>query len=536
METRRASRAASSVLLLACLLSVPGWADYSAGQRAYERGDYATALKECLPPATAGDPNAQFRLGFMYAHGLGVPQNFAEAIRWYRKAADQGSAVAEHNLAVRYAFAVPPNFAEALRWYRKAADQGYAHSQSNLGVMYYQGQGVPQDYAEAVRWWRRAADQGVAPALDGLGDAYRMGRGVRQDDAEAVRWYRKAADQGLAEALSNLGDAYRRGQGVRQDDAEAIRLYRKAADQGLAEAQLNLGNLYSAGRGVAQDNTAAVGWYRKAADQGLASAQILLGRMYRDGTGVPQNYVQARMWLDLAATKGDAAAAEVRDETTKGMTPGQIAESQRLVREWKSKAPVDPGLRPTQNTPVEHVGVAAPVESPQSVPVDSEKRKGRTADGERYGFSRSGSTAKYNNVFVGQSADDPAIKESGCEFVPSLEQTFMEILEHKQPWVCGLASNHYIDYGAGGDYGPKTVQTILVLSRASFQDVLASLAKAYGAPLPGLHQLTDDPSSGGFTTWLREDGTAIAAKQNHATNRGTGETVRFSEVMFLKRK
>ena len=44
------------------------------------------------------------------------------------------------------------DYAEAARWYRKAAEQGNAIAQTNLGTMYFQGQGVPQDYAEAVRW------------------------------------------------------------------------------------------------------------------------------------------------------------------------------------------------------------------------------------------------------------------------------------------------------------------------------------------------------------------------------------------------
>ena len=50
--------------------------------------------------------------------------------------------------------------AEAVRWYRLAADQGHAKAQYNLGVMYDNGDGVPQDYAEAVSWYRLAADQG----------------------------------------------------------------------------------------------------------------------------------------------------------------------------------------------------------------------------------------------------------------------------------------------------------------------------------------------------------------------------------------
>ena len=63
---------------------------------------------------------------------------------------------------------VPQDYVEAVRWYRLAADQGDAEAQNNLGFMYANGRGGPQDYAEAERWWRLAADQGHADAQLGL--------------------------------------------------------------------------------------------------------------------------------------------------------------------------------------------------------------------------------------------------------------------------------------------------------------------------------------------------------------------------------
>jgi len=97
------------------------------------------------------------------------------------------------------------DYSEAMKWYRKAAEQEHANAQSNLGFMYAQGQGVTQDYAEALRWFRKAAEQGEAPAQFNLGLMYRQGHGVTQDDAEAGKWYRKAGEQGLAQAQFILG-------------------------------------------------------------------------------------------------------------------------------------------------------------------------------------------------------------------------------------------------------------------------------------------------------------------------------------------
>ena len=85
-----------------------------------------------------------------------------DAEREVLQAAAQGYAIAQNNLGVMYdnGEGVPQDAAEALKWYRKAAEQGYAKAQYNLGAMYYIGDGVPQDYAEAVKWIRKAAKQG----------------------------------------------------------------------------------------------------------------------------------------------------------------------------------------------------------------------------------------------------------------------------------------------------------------------------------------------------------------------------------------
>jgi len=115
----------------------------------------------------------------------------------------------------------------------------------------------------------------------------------------------------------------------------------KRAEQGDAVAQYNLGLMYKQGKGVPQDYKEAVRWYRVAAEQGDATAQYNLGGMYHEGQGVPQNYIQAHMWYNLAAssTTGEdrERAAKARDRTAEKMTSEQIAEAQRLAREWKPK-------------------------------------------------------------------------------------------------------------------------------------------------------------------------------------------------------
>jgi hypothetical protein len=126
------------------------------------------------------------------------------------------------------------------------------------------------------------------------------------------------------------------------DYAHAFQLWRPLADQGDATAQTYLGVIYANGDGVPQDYAEAVKWYRKAANQGTAVAQLLLGTMYVAGEGVPQDYVQAYKWFSLVAssqTKDRDVAVLCRDEIAAKMTPAQIAEAQKLAREWKPSKP-----------------------------------------------------------------------------------------------------------------------------------------------------------------------------------------------------
>ncbi len=170
---------------------------------------------ELQKQAESGDFRAQGKLALMYRKGEGVPQDDQEAVKWWRRAADQ-----EH-----------------------AAEQGHASVLSVLGAIYHHGESVPQDYAEAWKWYRFSAEQGWAAAKHALGCMCYKGEGVSQDYAEAMKWFRLAADQGYAEAQFNLGVMYDNGQGVPQDYPEAAKWYRLAAEQGIATAKKSIETL-----------------------------------------------------------------------------------------------------------------------------------------------------------------------------------------------------------------------------------------------------------------------------------------------------
>ncbi len=136
------------------------------------------------------------------------------------------------------------DFAEAVKWFRKAAEQNLADAQYNLGICYDQGRGVAKDDAEAVKLYREAANQGYAEAQNALGLCYDRppfeGLFPLRAFVKAVEWYLKAANQGYAEAQYNLGRCYFLGQGVTQDYVQAYKWFNLAAAQGKTDANMFL--------------------------------------------------------------------------------------------------------------------------------------------------------------------------------------------------------------------------------------------------------------------------------------------------------
>lgn len=121
--------------VLACftVLLVAGVAraDFAAGVDAYQKGDYVTAAKEWRPLAEGGSAAAQYNLGLLYYDGLGVPQDYSEAVMWFKR----------------------------------SADQDYTEAQHDLGAMYGAGKGVKRDYVEAYKWMNICAAKGNAGCL-----------------------------------------------------------------------------------------------------------------------------------------------------------------------------------------------------------------------------------------------------------------------------------------------------------------------------------------------------------------------------------
>lgn len=154
------------ILLLA---ASPALADLEAGVDAVARRDFAAAFNEFKLLAVDGDIVAQVNLGNLYMKGLGVKQNYGEAARWYRNAAEKDEPMAQSKLGILYYYGlgVPQDYAEAGRWFTKAAEHGDRSAQAVLASLYALGEGLPRDYVKAYYWYTRAAEQGNEDAVAG---------------------------------------------------------------------------------------------------------------------------------------------------------------------------------------------------------------------------------------------------------------------------------------------------------------------------------------------------------------------------------
>jgi TPR repeat protein len=159
--------------------------------------------------ASAGDADAQNKLGWRYSNGVGAIRSRAEAVYWWEKSAAQGFAKAQYNLGLSYGNGQGANVSktEAAKWFTLAAEQGFDAAQLALGKLYLSGVGVEQSYSKSFELFSKAGRQGNAEAFFALGNMLEAGQGADSSLAEARNYYLKAAAldfEPAQEALKSL--------------------------------------------------------------------------------------------------------------------------------------------------------------------------------------------------------------------------------------------------------------------------------------------------------------------------------------------
>lgn len=282
-------------------------------------------FEQAWQAAQKGDPNGYFLLGFFYYQGEGVTQNFTEAIKWFKKAANNGLSNSYGFLGACYI--TQKNYVEAINWFKKAINNGDC-CYADLGACYLQlgkfTEAIPwlkkgiddkrpeyyvslgqcyyflQNYTEAIPWLKKAADKGITDSYFTLGLSFYF----LKNYTEAIIWLEKAANNGVSQAYAYLGQTYYE----QQNYAEAFKWAKKAVESKAPAAYGFLGSMYLYGKGTSKNPNEAFKWTSKAVENGDIASNTGLGIMYLNGLGTERNEQKAFECFEKTASAGDPVA------------------------------------------------------------------------------------------------------------------------------------------------------------------------------------------------------------------------------------
>ena len=235
-------------------------------------GEQSSAyLNYIIEKAEQGDKDAQFQMGRCYEFGTNeLHEDYATAVQWYQKAANQGHAEAMNKMGTYYF--KQENYKEALKCYSNAAASGSINARYNMGLLYLNSEYGLYDMNKGLECYQLAAEAGLVNAQFELGLCYYNSIGGANYRPQAILWFERAASQGYDEAQFMLGHCYFTGECTEKNYKKAFTYYKMAADQNYAPAQYGLSLCYEKGYGVEKNLSQAIYWCKKAAAQDYEKA------------------------------------------------------------------------------------------------------------------------------------------------------------------------------------------------------------------------------------------------------------------------
>lgn len=255
--------------------------------------------------AEAGNAEAQGNLGFMYSTGKVYPQNDNLAMKWYARAAEQGYAFVQVNLA--QAYYAKGQYGSAYHWYDKAASVNEPRGLHGLGTMYAFGDSIPKDWLKAKSWLEKAADLQYQASSNMLGQLYYIGgNGIDKNYSTALSWFERAGDEYLT-SLINRGEIYAIGdKTVARNYAKAVEFLEKSLVIEERQSTLEtLGLIYQTGDQYLPKNINKAIAYHKKAGSGESAYQLF--NIYLD----KKDSKTAVEWLAIGIKKGHAKSIEM---------------------------------------------------------------------------------------------------------------------------------------------------------------------------------------------------------------------------------
>lgn len=339
-----------SILKAGCILIIASaLLGIAQAQEDSTSGDGSDSSDQSLQQkAEAGDREAQNELGLAAQD----QRNYTEALKWFKRSADQGFAPAQVSMGFLYdlGLGVKPDPIEAARWYTLSAAQDDTDGEYDLGLCYLHGSGVRQDWDEAIKWFTRALshddDEGRSANGIGLAFEHRPHQDTAKDYTEALQWYLKGAQMGYGESQYNVCRLTAQGLGgIATDYPSAIKWCSQLAqsdDERSALGQYGMGRMYEDGSGVSKDLKVAAEWYSKGAEKGATVCQMTLAKLYSHYPEHEPNLVEAYKWTEVAVSLNDPTAQSYLQELDSRMSPAQVAKAQALAGQWIKDHPPNP--------------------------------------------------------------------------------------------------------------------------------------------------------------------------------------------------
>ena len=271
---------------------------------------------------------AQYNLGSAYMLGDGVPEDKPEGFKWFKKAAEEGSAENYWRLGICYdeGQGVAKNPEEAFKCFEKASNKGHLSSQVRIGLSYIEGKGAEQDGQKGYAWLFVADANGWEGGENlekSLGE-YLEGEEIKEAQELAQQMMKANAD--LA------GDNYILPTEEDQPPSkERVALAREAAERGHVDSIFLMGVLYRDGWGVDKDGEQAALWFNLAARQGDGSSAFCLSVMYLYGEGIEQDRVVANVWATVAFAKRIEGAGKILTMLNEELTEEEIDQSIQIL-------------------------------------------------------------------------------------------------------------------------------------------------------------------------------------------------------------
>ena len=234
------------------------------------------------------------------------------------ESAQQGDSDSQYRLALQYHYGKEIDHAEAIKWYREAANRGSWRPLHGISRLYLDSDSPQGSDLKAYVWVNilqdlilRKKQQKITLTFEGNVISNKNGKLVSEDVYDGLVWANKNIKM----------------------------LSKRMPETELAESQFQLASAIYGGKGGAkQDTKEASRWYKRSAKLGNAKAQTNLGLMYYFGDGIAQNRIQAYLWWFMAAGQGEKQALDNLQSLSQSLTQEELTQGQALAMEcWESK-------------------------------------------------------------------------------------------------------------------------------------------------------------------------------------------------------